>query len=229
MTPRLLPDNSGRSHESIRMDSRDPPQQSRELFQQSQRSGVSEKAFEFDEFLFILLPMGKKHIWAPWRAEYILGEREEGCIFCNRFRQKADKRNLIIYRGQRVFIILNKFPYNSGHCMVVPNRHISSLDDLTKAESAEFMDTVRLAVRAARMAFNPDSFNVGMNMGHGSGAGIPEHIHMHVVPRWQEDTNFMPVIGDTEVVSFPLDLIYRRLRKGIEALCPGGKSRRKRS
>jgi len=173
--------------------------------------------------------MGKKMLWAPWRAEYILGEKENGCIFCNRFKKHSDIKNLIVYRGKRTFVILNKFPYNSGHCMIVPNRHVCLLDDLTKAEAVEFIETIRLTVKAARRAFNPDSFNIGMNMGEGSGAGIPEHIHMHIVPRWAEDTNFMPIIGETEVVSFPHNLVLKKLRKGFEEICLAGKSRPKRS
>jgi ATP adenylyltransferase len=173
--------------------------------------------------------MGKKLIWAPWRAEYILGKKEKGCIFCNRLKKRADKNNLLVYRGKKIFVILNKFPYNSGHSMVVPKRHLSSLDDLTPAEATEFMEVIKLTIKVTKQAFHPDSFNVGMNMGCGSGAGIPEHIHMHIVPRWAEDTNFMPVIGDTEVVSFPLDLIYDRLKEGFDKLCPAGKSRQKRN
>jgi ATP adenylyltransferase len=113
--------------------------------------------------------------------------------------------------------------------MIVPKRHISTLDELTPAEAAEFIETIKLTVKVTRQAFRPDSFNIGMNMGAGSGAGIPEHMHMHVVPRWSEDTNFMPVIGDTEVVSFPLDMIYDRMKKGFDRICRGGKSRPKRS
>jgi ATP adenylyltransferase len=173
--------------------------------------------------------MAKKMLWAPWRAEYILGEKEEGCIFCNRFKKRADVKHLIVYRGARTFVILNKFPYNSGHSMVVPNRHVGCLNDLTKIEAAEFFETVRLTVNVARSAFNPDSFNIGMNMGHGSGAGVPEHIHMHIVPRWAEDTNYMPVIGETEVVSFPHNLIYKRLKRGFKEICLAGKSRPKRN
>nr|MBN2278250.1 HIT domain-containing protein [candidate division Zixibacteria bacterium] len=173
--------------------------------------------------------MGNKHIWAPWRAEYILGKKEKGCIFCNRLKKRTDEKNLIVYRGPKVFVILNRFPYNSGHSMVVPNRHVDSLSALTHEELCEFIDTIRVTVEVTREAFNPDSFNIGMNMGHGAGAGIPEHIHMHVVPRWSEDTNFMPVICDTEVVSFPLDMIYKKLKKGYDGLCLGGKSRPKRS
>jgi ATP adenylyltransferase len=173
--------------------------------------------------------MGRNLLWAPWRSEYILGKKEKGCIFCNRLRQRTDAKNLIVYRAQRIFVILNKFPYNSGHTMVVPNRHISELNQLSKAEAVEFFETIRFTVKVSGHVFRPDSFNIGMNMGHGSGAGIPEHLHMHIVPRWTEDTNFMAVIGNTEVVSFSNELIYRKLRKGFIELCPGKRSRRKRS
>lgn len=192
------------------------------------RNEIRNRLKSLEDFL-IFPSMAKKMLWAPWRAEYILGEKEKGCIFCNRFKQRTDRKNLIVYRGERIFVILNKFPYNSGHSMVVPIRHLSSLNDLTKKEAAEFIETIRLTVEVTRRAFNPESFNIGMNMGHGSGAGIPEHIHMHVVPRWSEDTNFMPVIGETEVVSFPHSLIYGKLKRGFEEICLEGKSRLKRS
>jgi len=158
-----------------------------------------------------------------------LGEKEKGCIFCNRIKKRSDSKNLIVYRGKKVIVILNKFPYNSGHSMVVPRRHLCSLSDLTDREAAEFFDVIRLTVDVTKNVFNPDSFNIGMNMGRGSGAGVPEHIHMHIVPRWNEDTNFMPVIGDTEVVSFPLDMIYNKMKKGFDDICHGAKSRPKRS
>jgi len=173
--------------------------------------------------------MGKKLIWAPWRAQYILGKKEKGCIFCNRFRARSDAGNLIVYRGLKTFVILNRFPYNSGHSMVVPNRHIRDLSRMTEEEAFDFFETVRLTVDITRKVFGPDSFNIGMNMGRGSGAGVPGHVHMHIVPRWNEDTNFMPVIGDTEVVSFPLDMIFEKLRKGFDDLCLVEKSRPKRS
>lgn len=173
--------------------------------------------------------MGRKLIWAPWRAEYILGRKEKGCIFCNRIRKRPGAKNLIVYRGERTFVILNKYPYNSGHSMVVPYRHIAILDKLTEEEAQEFFETIRLTVKVLKGVLNPDSFNIGMNMGHGSGAGIPGHLHMHIVPRWSEDTNFMPVIGETEVVSFPLGLIYKKMKKGFDDLCRAGRSRPKRN
>lgn len=173
--------------------------------------------------------MSENFIWAPWRAKFILGKKERGCIFCNRIRRRQDAADLIIYRGRTAFVILNRFPYNSGHVMVVPRRHIGSLDKMTAAEAAEFFELTRKTVEVIKKVFRPDSFNLGMNLGRGSGAGIPGHLHMHIVPRWNEDTNFMPVIGGTRVVSFDLKLIYRMLKKGFDSLWLEGKSRPKRS
>jgi ATP adenylyltransferase len=173
--------------------------------------------------------MDEKFIWAPWRSGFILGKKEKGCIFCNRIKSNSDDRNLIPYRGRKVFVILNRYPYNSGHVMVVPCRHIGSLNRLTDEEAAEFFDLTRKTVEVLKAVLKPDSFNIGMNLGKGSGAGIPGHLHMHIVPRWNEDTNFMPVIGKTRVVSFDLNMIYRLLKKGFDTLCPEGKSRPKRS
>ncbi len=173
--------------------------------------------------------MREKFIWAPWRADYILGPEEKGCIFCNALRSKKDKNKLVLYRGRTAFVIMNKFPYNSGHVMVVPHRHIGTLLKLKQNESLEFMELIQLTVKVIKATLNPDSFNIGMNMGRGAGAGIPYHMHMHIVPRWSEDTNFMPVIGKTRVVSFGLDLIYGILKKGFDAECRDVKSRPKRS
>ncbi len=158
-----------------------------------------------------------------------MGQKEKGCIFCNRIKRNTDKKDLIIYRGHGNFVILNKFPYNSGHAMVVPNRHIGSLDRMTDEEAKEFFDLIKLTVNALKLTLKPDSFNIGMNLGRGSGAGVPEHLHMHIVPRWSEDTSFMPVIGKTRVVSFDLGMIYRILKKGFDSLCPEQKSRPSRS
>lgn len=174
--------------------------------------------------------MREKFIWSPGRAEYILGPKEKGCIFCNALKLNNDKKALILHRADKVFVIMNKFPYNSGHVMVVPYRHAGTLLRLNDEEAFELMQVVRLAVKAIKKSLNPDSFNIGMNMGKGSGAGVPAHMHMHIVPRWAEDTSFMPVIGNTRVVSFGHNLIYGMLKKGFkEVLCPEEKSRPKRS
>jgi ATP adenylyltransferase len=157
-------------------------------------------------------------IWAPWRAAFILSEKEKGCILCNRLRMKDSVKNLILYRGETCAVIMNKFPYNTGHLMVIPNRHISQLEKLNEAEAAEFFDLIRKSVVIIKKALKPQSMNVGMNLGRGAGAGIPGHLHMHIVPRWRGDTNFMPVIGKTHVVSIPLEPIYEKLRSEFDRL-----------
>ncbi|MDH4156104.1 MAG: HIT domain-containing protein [candidate division Zixibacteria bacterium] len=157
--------------------------------------------------------MADKMIWAPWRSAFILRTREKGCIFCNRLKMKDSEENLIIYRGHRNIVILNKFPYNSGHSMVVPKRHVGRIEKLTTEESIEFFELVRQTVVVIKKALCPDSLNLGMNLGRSSGAGVPGHVHMHIVPRWQGDTNFMPVIGKTSVVSIPLEPVYEALKK----------------
>ncbi|MFH1373400.1 MAG: HIT domain-containing protein [bacterium] len=162
--------------------------------------------------------MDDKTIWAPWRVGFILGEKEQGCIFCNRIKMEDTVENLIVHRGRKNIVILNKYPYNSGHSMIVPMRHIAHLEELTTEEANEFFELTRRTVTVTKQAFNPHSFNIGMNLGETSGAGIPEHLHMHVVPRWQGDTNFMPVIGKTNVVSVPLEPLWEALKKGFENL-----------
>lgn len=159
--------------------------------------------------------MGGNAMWAPWRAAFILGKKEKGCTFCNRLASKDSVSNLILYRGDKNFIILNKYPYNTGHALVVPNRHVSQLEKLKPDEAAEFFELTRRMVVALKKTIKPHAINVGMNLGRMSGAGIPGHLHMHVVPRWNGDTNFMPVIGKTSVVSIPLEPIYKLLRREL--------------
>lgn len=156
--------------------------------------------------------MEKNRIWAPWRAAFILGKKEKGCIFCNRLKKKDSLKNLIMYRGDTCFVILNKFPYNSGHTMVVPKRHISQLERLTERESIEFFDLTRKTVTVIKKALKPSALNLGMNLGRTAGAGIPGHLHMHIVPRWPGDSNFMPVIGKTHVISIPLEPVYEAIK-----------------
>ena len=152
-------------------------------------------------------------LWAPWRMEYIRGEKEPGCIFCHKPAQKNDRENLILHRGESVFIIMNKYPYNNGHIMVVPYRHESEVDQLTKNEYSEMMLLVQRTIRALKKLMNPQGFNIGMNVGAAAGAGIDDHLHFHIVPRWNADTNFMPVIGHTKVISEVLDDTWEQLQK----------------
>lgn len=160
--------------------------------------------------------MADKMIWAPWRTGFVLGKKEKGCVFCNRLRRKDSERNLILVRRKHVFVILNKFPYNSGHVMVVPVRHVGQLEKLTVAESNELFEMTRTTVSVIKKTLGPNGFNLGMNLGRMAGAGVPGHLHMHIVPRWQGDTNFMPIVGKTEVISIPLGPIYAALQKEFE-------------
>ncbi len=157
-------------------------------------------------------------MWAPWRAAFILGKKEKGCILCNRFKMKDSVKNLIMYRAEKNFIILNKFPYNTGHTLIVPNRHVSQLEKMKLEEAVEFFELTRRTVAAIKKTLKPQAINVGMNLGRMSGAGIPGHLHMHIVPRWNGDTNFMPVLGKASVASIPLEPIYRMLRKELNRL-----------
>ena len=162
--------------------------------------------------------MDDKILWAPWRAKFILGKKETGCIFCKRLKMKDSVKNLIVYRSEKTFVILNKFPYNSGHTLIVPKRHVGQIEKLTVEESREFFELTQKTVSVIKKALKPSSLNLGMNLGRVSGAGIPGHLHMHIVPRWHGDTNFMPVIGQTSVVSVPLEPIYKALKKEFARL-----------
>ena len=151
-----------------------------------------------------------KPVWAPWRIEYITKEREKGCIFCDKPKEKKDRKNLILYRGGAGFIIMNRFPYSNGHIMIVPFRHMSNLSNLNESERLDLMNLSIMGTQALEV-LKPDGFNIGMNLGRIAGAGIDDHIHFHVVPRWNGDTNFMPVIADIKVIPEYLDQTYLRL------------------
>ena len=151
-----------------------------------------------------------KRIWAPWRIEYLTKEKEEGCIFCKKPKENRDRENLIVYRGETGFIIMNRYPYSNGHLMAVPYRHIRELGELSDLERSELMTLVVKCMEILK-AFKPDGFNIGMNLGRVAGAGIDDHIHFHIVPRWSGDTNFMPVIGDIKIMPEYLDETYLKL------------------
>lgn len=153
-----------------------------------------------------------EYLWAPWRIEYIKKAREGGCILCQKPAEGSDAANYILYRGQKNFIIMNSYPYNIGHLMIAPYRHIANLDRLTPEELHEHFDIVSRSVAVLRQVFRPQGFNIGMNLGRIAGAGINRHIHTHIVPRWPGDTNFMPVIADTKVINEALDETYRKLK-----------------
>ena len=154
-----------------------------------------------------------KPIFAPWRMEFILGPREKGCVFCNRVKRKSDRKDLILHRGKSCFIILNKYPYNPGHLMVVPNRHVSSLTELNRREHEEIFSLLARTEKAISRAMRPQGFNMGLNLGKAAGAGIDDHLHFHVIPRWFADTNFWPVIAQTKSMPQHLSDTYDLLKK----------------
>jgi len=159
-----------------------------------------------------------EQLWAPWRMEYILMEKPSGCILCQKPREHRDAANFILYRGERNFIIMNSYPYNPGHLMVAPYRHIGNLDGLTDEELQEHFDIVKKGIMILREAFAPAGFNMGINMGKVAGAGIEDHFHTHIVPRWEGDTNFVPVISHARVVPEALATTFEKLRGRIEGI-----------
>ncbi len=154
-----------------------------------------------------------KILWAPWRIKYILGKKEKGCIFCKAVKSKQDKKNLIIERLKYCFVILNKYPYNNGHLMIVPYKHTGNIEDLDDNTLLEMMKTAQKYVKKMKKKMKTDGFNIGINIGRIAGAGIEEHIHMHIVPRWAGDNNFMPVIGNTKVISESFESVYNKLKE----------------
>lgn len=152
------------------------------------------------------------HIWSPWRYQYLTKPREfEGCVFCAIQAESADEQNLIVHRAEHNFVVLNKFPYTSGHLMVVPYAHVSELSAISDTAAAEMMALARLAEKHIREIYRPDGLNIGMNIGASAGAGIAGHIHMHVLPRWQGDANFMTTVSETRVLPETLDVTWLRL------------------
>ena len=151
-------------------------------------------------------------MWAPWRIEYIRTPKPAGCILCDKPKEDSDAENYILYRGKLNFVMMNSYPYNPGHLMIAPYRHVANLEDLSPDELHEHFEIVSRCVRVLKQAFSPAGFNIGMNLGRVAGAGIDDHIHSHIVPRWQGDTNFMPVISGTKVVNQALAETYQALR-----------------
>jgi ATP adenylyltransferase len=157
-------------------------------------------------------------IWAPWRLEYVKDaakDNEDECIFCAKPAADDDEANLIVHRGKRCFVILNLFPYTNGHLMVAPYEHTAALQDLDAGTIAEMMSLAQTAMRRLEEVYSPHGYNVGFNQGRIAGAGFENHIHMHVVPRWGGDTNFMPVLADTRVMPQTPQQSYEALRGGF--------------
>ena len=160
-----------------------------------------------------------KTLWAPWRMEYILGEKQKGCIFCLAL---SDQGDLTLYTSPLSMVVMNKYPYINGHLLVAPRRHMAALEDMTSEEMAEVLTTVRDAVGILKNVMKPDGFNVGLNLGEVAGAGVEEHLHFHIVPRWHGDTNAMTVFGEVRVISEHLEATYRNLKPHFEALQSAG-------
>jgi ATP adenylyltransferase len=153
-----------------------------------------------------------ENLWAPWRMAYIRGEKPEGCVLCADPRGEGNGDNLVLFRGKSNFVIMNKYPYNPGHLMVAPYRHIATPEAFSDTELDEHYGLVRRCLGVLREAFNPSGFNLGMNLGKAAGAGIAEHCHTHIVPRWEGDTNFMPVTAGTRVISESIEAVYNNLK-----------------
>jgi ATP adenylyltransferase len=154
------------------------------------------------------------YLWTPWRSTYMKEKKDKTrCIFCEAAASAEDARNLVVFRGQFCFVILNRYPYTSGHLMVAPYRHVSRLTAVDDATTAEMMQLVRRAETVLQEVYSPDGLNLGMNLGEAAGAGIEQHIHMHVLPRWKGDANFMTSVGDTRIIPEALEDTYRKVRE----------------
>ena len=161
-----------------------------------------------------------ERLWSPWRHEYIANithdKPQNACIFCEAQKNpSADAQNLVVYRGAHNFVILNKYPYISGHLMVAPYAHLGQLSTASKEVTDEMMDLAKRSQAALIEAYRPEGFNLGMNLGQVAGAGVADHIHMHILPRWAGDTNFMSTVGETRVLSEDLSVTYQKLRGKI--------------
>lgn len=165
----------------------------------------------------------KDRLWAPWRMEYIetggaQHEGPKGCIFCDFPDADEDAKNLIVHRGELAYVILNGFPYNNGHVMVVPYEHTAKLHELPAETAAEITALTRLTLRVLERVYGPGGFNIGINQGDAAGAGIGAHLHQHIVPRWVGDTNFMPVVADVRVLPEALTRSYEKIKDGFDAV-----------
>jgi ATP adenylyltransferase len=156
------------------------------------------------------------YLWTPWRYKYIAtADRTQGCVFCDAARASEDERTLIVHRGKKNFIILNRYPYTSGHVMIVPYAHIASLPELEPGAACEMMEMAQTLERALQSLYNPEGYNIGMNIGRAAGAGIAGHLHMHVLPRWTGDTSFITTVSETRVEPEELSVTYRRLHEAL--------------
>ncbi len=164
-----------------------------------------------------------KYLWAPWRMDYILGEKKKGCFLCHKLKEKKNKKNLILFQGDYVFVMMNRYPYTNGHLMIVPKRHCLNVEQLDNNELKELFDLLKASIQMLKITLHPDGFNIGMNIGKVGGAG-EDHLHLHVVPRWAGDTNFMPVIGETKTIPEHLEKTYQKLHTTFKNSMRKGKA-----
>ena len=159
-----------------------------------------------------------RKLWAPWRMDYITREKDKNCIFCRAWQEKRDETNYVVFRGKNCLTMLNIFPYNNGHLMIAPYRHLSEIENLRNEEIQELMTTSQLMVKLLKKVMKPNGFNIGINLGRAGGAGIVDHLHLHIVPRWEGDTNYMPVISETKVISQALKQTYRQFKEELSQM-----------
>ena len=162
--------------------------------------------------------MTRETLWAPWRLNYILANKDkpdDGCFICRALADQADRTNLVLWRGTQSVVLLNRFPYNNGHLLISPNAHKGTLAELNDSEMLELMQTQRQMMQVLDPVLEPHGYNVGLNLGRVAGAGLPGHLHWHLVPRWNGDTNFMPVVSDTRVVVQSLEALYDLLKERL--------------
>ncbi|MGA8027513.1 MAG: HIT domain-containing protein [Bryobacteraceae bacterium] len=153
------------------------------------------------------------HLWTPWRSTYMQAKKDKSrCIFCDAAKSDADEQSLVLYRGALNFVLLNRYPYTSGHLMIAPYEHVSRLSQVTEATTEEIMRLTRRVEGILEEVYHPDGLNFGMNLGEAAGAGIEQHIHMHVLPRWKGDANFMTTVGGTRVIPEALEETYAKLK-----------------
>jgi ATP adenylyltransferase len=152
-----------------------------------------------------------EHIWAPWRIRYIQAEKPVGCFLCEKSAREDDAASYILFRGEKNFVILNGYPYNPGHLLVAPYRHVAGLEKLTAEERHEHIDIVSRSTEVLGRMYHPDGLNIGINLGRAAGAGLEDHVHTHIVPRWQGDTNFMTVAANIRVLPDALAAVYQKL------------------
>ena len=156
------------------------------------------------------------YLWSPWRYQYVSKSGPPaGCLFCVKGSEQRDKENYVVHRGSRTFVMLNIYPYSTGHLMIAPYEHIASLEPASKATLDEMIQMARLAEINLRQVYRPQGFNIGMNLGESAGAGIPGHVHMHVLPRWIGDTNFMTTVAETRVLPESLDVTFEKLKQAF--------------